>query len=485
VSLHLPLIGKVHRPAPWAIGLIGLGLVGIGAGAFVWVSRHTAPVDLTDYTISVRPEALTLRITASGTVVPVQSVNLSPKTAGVLKQLFVEQGDRVVQGQVIAQMDQQDLRGQLLQAQGGVDQAQARLSQLKNGSRPEEIAQAKARLDQAQAQSQTVVSGNRLQEIDQARAQVASAQARLDLAKSKQIQYTQLKNAGAIALERFNEVEADAKTAAAGLAEARQRLALLEQGSRSEDIQSSQASVRESSAAYALARNGSRPEEIAQAQAQLTTALGQFQVAQSRLSDTVIRAPFSGVVTQKYATEGAFVTPTTSASNTTSATSTSIVAVAKDLEILAKVPEVDIGQIRSNQSVEIKVDSYPARTFSGRVRLVSPEAVVEQSVTSFQVRVAILTGQQQLLSGMNSDLTFLGKTVRDALVVPTVAIATIKGQTGVYVPAQNSRPKFQPVTIGSTVQNKTQVVQGLTSGQKVFIDFPKDLKPKELDAPNT
>ena len=481
MSLHLPLIGKVRRPA-WAWGLAAAGLVGLGAGALVWTSRNAAPADLTDYTISVQPEALTLRITASGTVVPVQSVNLSPKTAGVLQRLFVEQGDRVVQGQIIAQMDQQDLKGQLLQAQGGVDQAQARLNQLQNGSRPEDIAQARARLDQAQAQFGAVESGNRQPEIAQARSQVASAQARLDLAQSKLTQYTQLKNAGAIALERFNEVQADAKTAVAGLAEANQRLALLEQGSRSEDVQKAQASVRESRAAYSLMRNGSRPEEIAQAQAQLKTVQGQLQVAQSRLADTVIRAPFSGVVTQKYATEGAFVTPTTSASSTTSATSTSIVAVAKDLEILAKVPEVDIGQIRPSQSVEIQVDSYPAQTFKGQVRLISPEAVVEQSVTSFQVRVKMLTGQKQLLSGMNADLTFLGKTVQNALVVPTVAIATLKGQTGVYLPDQNNKPKFQPVSIGSTVQNKTQVVQGLSAGQKVFIDFPKNLKPKELDA---
>ena len=480
MSLHLPLIGKARRSA-WIWGLTGVALVGLGAGIWVWMSRNAAPTDLTDYTISVKPEALTLRITASGAVVPVQSVNLSPKTSGVLQQLFVEQGDRVVQGQIIAQMDQQDLRGQLLQAQGGVDQAQARLSQLRNGSRPEDIAQAKARLDQAQAQFGAVESGNRQPEIAQARAQVASAQARLDLAQSKLTQYTQLKNAGAIATERFNEVAADAKTATAGLAEARQRLNLLEQGSRSEDVQKAQASVRESRAAYSLLRNGSRPEEIAQAQAQLTTAQGQLQVAQSRLADTVIRAPFSGVVTQKYATEGAFVTPTTSASSTSSATSTSIVAVAKDLEILAKVPEVDIGQIRPNQSVEIQVDSYPAQTFKGRVRLISPEAVVEQSVTSFQVRVMMLTGQRQLLSGMNADLTFLGKTVQNALVVPTVAIATLKGQTGVYLPDQNNKPKFQPVAIGSTVQNKTQVLQGLSAGQKVFIDFPKNLKPKELD----
>jgi HlyD family secretion protein len=184
-------------------------------------------------------------------------------------------------------------------------------------------------------------------------------------------------------------------------------------------------------------------------------------------------------VTQKYATVGAFVTPTTSASNTSSATSTSIVAVAQDLEILAKIAEVDIGQIRIGQPVEINVDAYPEQVFKGRVRLISPEAIVDQNVTTFQVRVSIVTGQKQLLSGMNSDLMFLGKRVDDALVIPTVAIATQKGQTGVYIPDKDKKPKFQPITIGASVKTQTQVLEGLTSEQRVFIDYPKGLEPKQ------
>jgi HlyD family secretion protein len=299
------------------------------------------------------------------------------------------------------------------------------------------------------------------------------------LANSKKTQYSQLKDSGAITLERYREVMADAKTAAADLAVAQQKLDLMNRGSRSEDVAKAQASVAEAQAAYNLSRNGSRPEEIRQAEAQVASAEGQLQVVQSHLADTVIRSPFAGVVTQKYATEGAFVTPTTSASSTSSATSTSIVAVAQNLEVLAKIAEVDIGQIRLGQPVEINVDAYPNQVFKGKVRLVSPEAVVDQNVTTFQVRVSILTGQRQLLSGMNADLTFLGQKVDSALVIPTVAIATQKGKTGVYIPDKDNKPKFQPITIGSSVKKKTQVLEGLTSGQRVFIDFPKDLQPKD------
>jgi HlyD family secretion protein len=141
-------------------------------------------------------------------------------------------------------------------------------------------------------------------------------------------------------------------------------------------------------------QNGRRPQEIAQLKAAVDAAKAEVMSVQVQLQDTIIRAPFSGIVTQKYATEGAFVTPSTSASSTASATSTSIVALAKGLEILAKVPEADIRQIKPGQQVEFEADAFPGKVFKGRVQRVAPEAVVDQNVTSFEVRVALLTGQK-------------------------------------------------------------------------------------------
>ncbi|HEY9825070.1 MAG TPA: efflux RND transporter periplasmic adaptor subunit [Stenomitos sp.] len=471
-------MGKVNRPKPWVIALGAAGVIGVTAGTYGLVARHNTSIDLNKYTVPVKAEPFTLRIAGTGIVTPVQSVNVSPKTSGVLQQLLVEQGDTVAAGQVIAYMDQQDLKGQLLQAQAGVAQAQANLDKVRSGSRAEEIAQAKARLDQAERQLQALQNGNRAEEIDQARAQVTSAQARLELANSKKVQYTQLKAAGAITLERYREVIADAETAAADLAVAQKKLALQQAGTRTEEIARAQASVAEARAAYRLLANGSRPEDVRQAEAQLASAVGQLEVVKSKLEDTVVRAPFAGTVTQKFATEGAFVTPTTSASSTSSATSTSIIALAQRLEVLAKIAEADVGQMRVGQAVNINVDAYPQQTFKGRVRLISPEAVVDQNVTTFQVRVTMLTGQRQLLSGMNADLTFEGQKLQDALVIPTVAIATQNGKTGAYIPGPDRKPVFKPIMIGASYRAQTQVLSGLTPGQRVFIDYPKGFEPK-------
>ncbi|MFM8006783.1 MAG: efflux RND transporter periplasmic adaptor subunit, partial [Dolichospermum sp.] len=102
----------------------------------------------------------------------------------------------------------------------------------------------------------------------------------------------------------------------------------------------------------------------------VASAEAQLKQQQVQLEDTIIRAPFSGIITQRYATVGAFVSPAVSASSNASATSTSIVALAKGLEVLVNVPEVDIPQIKQGQKVEITVDAYPDEIFDGKVRLI-------------------------------------------------------------------------------------------------------------------
>jgi len=475
--IELPIIGKVKHPSRWLIGLMAAGVVVIGSTTYFVVNRATPRLDIAALTVPVTSRNVTLRIKASGKVVPVQTVNLSPKTSGLLVELLVEQGDRVEQGQIIARMDNADLQAQLIQARANLAKAEAQLAQARAGSRPEEISQARARLAQAEAQLAQARAGNRPEEIEQARAQVEAAQAKVNLTSSRVQRNRELYQQGAISQDTLDEVIADDRSATASLKEAQRRVSLLESGTRSEEITQRQAAVAEARQALRQLEKGSRPEEIASSEASVAAAGGELKAVQVKLEDTIIRAPFPGVITQKYATEGAFVTPTTSASSTASATSSSIVAIARGLEVLAQVPEVDIGQIKQGQQVEIVADSFPDQVFKGRVRLISPEAVVEQNVTSFQVRIALITGQNELRSGMNVDLTVLGEAVQDALLVPTAAIVTDRqGQTGVLIPNQQNEAEFRPVKIGSAVQDQTQIVSGLNEGDRVFLSPPANYK---------
>lgn len=475
-QIEIPFIGKVKHPLNWLLGLMTASTLIVGTTiAYNLVNRGKSE-DISQLTIPVEAKNVTLRITASGKVVPVQTVNISPKNPGVLGQLYVEQGDRVQQGQILARMDVGDIEAQIRQYRANLAQSQAQLDEARAGNRPQEIDQAKARLAQAQAQLSQARAGNRSQEIEQAQAQVQSAQAQVNFTQARVNRYRQLTRTGATSQNELDQYISEDQRAKASLAEAQKRLSLLESGTRSEEIAAKEAAVTEARAALVLLENGSRPEEIAQRQAAVKAAQAQLAAAEVKLQDTVIRAPFSGIVTQKYANIGAFVTPTTSASSSASATSSSIVAVARGLEVLAQVPEADIGRIQQGQQVEIVADAYPDQVFKGHVRLIAPEAVVEQGVTSFQVRVALDTGIDILRSGLNVDLTFIGDRVSDALVLPTVTIVTENGKTGVLVPDQNNKPQFREITVGAQIDDQTQVLEGIKQGDRVFVNPPKEYK---------
>ncbi|KAM3093286.1 efflux RND transporter periplasmic adaptor subunit [Phormidesmis sp. 146-35] len=450
--MQIPFVGKDKKLPRWLLGLMVAGVIAIPAGTY-WASRTATPqADIKTLTTPVKSETLTMRITASGTIAPVQTVNLSPKTPSRIAELYVEQGDRVEAGQVIARMENNELQAQRAQAVASLEEAQQRLNQLKVGTRVEEIRQSESEVTRAQG------------EINRVQGQIADAQSQLEFARTQTRRQRELANQGAIAANSLDEFLRKERSAQEALNQVRAQLS------------QSQAQYSQAVQQLAQKRNGATREEIGQAEARVAAAVAQVKQIDSNLADTVIRAPFAGQITQRYASVGAFVTPTTSASATSSATSTSIVALATELEVLAKVPEVDIGNIKQGQSVEVRVDAFRQEVFKGRVRLIAPEAVIDRDVTSFQVRIQLLSGQNKLRSGMNADLSFLGNQLNNALMVPTVAVVTRQGQTGVLVPGAKNQPEFKEVTIGTSMGNQTQITEGLNAGDQVFVQLPEGQK---------
>ncbi|MFM7408671.1 MAG: efflux RND transporter periplasmic adaptor subunit [Cuspidothrix sp.] len=477
--IEIPLIRKkIKYPLRWLTGLIASGVLIAGTTIILTsIKPGNKALDINKLTVPVEAKSVTVRITASGKVQPVQSVNISPKSSGLLAELNVEQGQTIEKGQIIGRMDNSEIKMRILQYKANLAQAKAQLAESKAGSRPEEIGQAKARVAQAQAQLEIIRDGNRLQEIQQAQAQINSAKASLELAQSRLKRYQDLAKNGAVSQDTLEQYISENRRAKANLEEAQKRFSLLKIGNRKEDIQKQQAIVKQEREALRKLENGNRPEEIARLRAAVSSAEAQLKQQQVQLEDTIIRAPFSGIVTQRYATIGAYVSPAISASSNASATSTSIVALARGLEVLANVPEVDIPQIKQGQKVEITIDAYPDEVFKGRVRLIAPEAVIDQNVTSFQVRIGIDTGAEKLRSGMNvSEVTFLGNNINNALLIPQELIVTGKGKTGVWLLDKNNKPQFHLVKIGANIDNQIQVVDGLKAGDRIFIDLPKDMQ---------
>jgi HlyD family secretion protein len=306
----------------------------------------------------------------------------------------------------------------------------------------------------AQASLDLLRAGNRPQDISQAQANLTNAQATLEQSEIVYRQNQQLYKDGAIS---SRDLDASRTT-----------------------MEANRARVTQAREAVSLQQAGSRPEEIDRAEAQVVAAAGSLQNVQAQLEDTIIRAPFDGVVVRKYADPGAFVTPTTSGSAVSSATASSILALASNNQVVANVAEANIAQIKVGQTVTLQVDAYPNKKFNGRVVSISPQAIVSQNVTSFEVKAEITSQDKQMLrSGMNASLEFKAGELKNVLVVPTVAIVREKGLTGVYVKTEKSEtPVFTPIETGLTVDDKTEIKSGLTGDEKIFISFPEGSRPK-------
>jgi HlyD family secretion protein len=204
--------------------------------------------------------------------------------------------------------------------------------------------------------------------------------------------------------------------------------------------------------------------------------LAQRQVEQEEL---IVRAPFAGVISQRYAEPGAFVTPTTTASSSLGATSSSIVEVARGLEALAKVPESDVGRLQVGMPASVRVDAFPDRRFAARVRQIAPRAVKTNNVTSFEVKLAFTEPVPELRIGMTADVDFQTGRLQARTLVPTVAIVTEEGRPGVLLVDKDKQPSFQPVELGASSGKDTQILQGLEPGTRVFIDLPPWAKKKK------
>jgi HlyD family secretion protein len=270
-----------------------------------------------------------------------------------------------------------------------------------------------------------------------------------------------------------------------------QPLAVMDSGDLNDRLQELQAQVR--SAEAQLARSRSEFDRNRSLYAQRAISANDFNrikatyqvdqmalvAARQRLEqrqvergELVIRAPFAGIVTARYADPGAFVTPTTTASATAGATSSSIVELAQGLEVTAKVPESDIGRLRQQLPATVRVDAFPDQRFRATIRQIAPRAVKTNNVASFAVKLRLLDPSPALRIGMTADIDFLTGALPSRTIVPTVAVVTEDGRPGVLLVGPENQPRFQPVSLGASSGASTQILSGLKPGARVFIDLP-------------
>ena len=218
-------------------------------------------------------------------------------------------------------------------------------------------------------------------------------------------------------------------------------------------------------------------ENLEDFKTKFNTAKAKLNDAKSEESFYLIKSPFAGTITSKYAEIGSYVAPIANISSNTSAKNF-IFELSNGIEIIAKVPESDIGRIKIGQEASVRIESFPSTKYQAKIIKIAPRAVKDNNVTSFEVTLRFKEISNNIKIGMTADLEFKVEDDVEKILVPTVSIVTEKGKKGILKLDKNNFPKFEEVEFGISSGSKTSVINGLKPGEKIFIDIPPWSKRK-------
>ncbi len=334
--------------------------------------------------------------------VETREIQIGSKVGGRVTDVLVEEGQMVKAGTVLVRFECDELKAQRSQAEASQAQTQADLDRMVRGNRPEEIEQAEATARAAQAAYESARNGPRRQEIDQARADFAAATADSSNAEVFFKRMEKLVATDTISRQQFDDAR-DKRDAAAQRAEsAKQRLALLEAGTRFEDVHAADARYRQTQAAAVLARKGFRKEDIDAARARLAEAQGHLAELDARLREAELKASSDAVVEVVSVRPGDLV-PAGRIVMTMLETS--------QLWVKVYVPETELAHVHVGQQATVRVDSFGGRAFAGHVGQIASQAeFLPRNVQTksdrehevFGAKVYVDNSQQVLKSGMSA-----------------------------------------------------------------------------------
>jgi RND family efflux transporter MFP subunit len=220
----------------------------------------------------------------------------------------------------------------------------------------------------------------------------------------------------------------------------------------------------------------SQQAKLARQQADVRVAERQVDDWKQQLDDTIIRAPFAGVVTTKDSQPGEMISPM-SAGGFTRTGICSLVDMAS-LEIEVDVGESFINRVQAGQVTEATLDAYPEWKIPGKVIAIIPTA--DRQKATVKVRVGLDQLDPRILPQMGVKVAFQSAgpadsaVAREALSVPKEAVQKIAGQDVAWV-VRDGKAERRAVSVAGSVGNETSVTAGLALGETVVLNAPATL----------
>ncbi len=388
----------------FAAGVL-IAILVLAVGGYTVLARPAVAIDASRLATVERGD-LARSVVATGKIEPVSKVEIKSKANGIIKELRVQAGDVVKEGQVLAELDRINLEAQLREAEAALAGTEA----------SRKAAEAELAKNQVEAEGPDVPFARRN-------------------------------------VERAEQLMKDQLISSQNLDDARGAL----------DLAMNHQKAARSQLGVAAAK-------VSQAHAAVAQARAARERAQEELNNATIRSPIRGMVLSRDVEIGS---PVSSILNLgANATLVMVLGDVSRVYVRGKVDEADIGLVHLDQPARIRVETFKDRPFEGRVTQIAPMGVERDNVVTFEVRVSIDNAAGVLKANMTANAEIVLEEHKAALVIPESAVI-YDAQRHTFAEVPSSRAKTGrervPIRVGISNGTRTEVVGGLTQGQRVIV----------------
>ena len=368
-------------------------------------------------------------VTYTGEIKASQSTSISSKVSGTATAVYKEVGDYVNEGDILVQIDKTDYQTQLNQANAAYNQA-------------------KAGYESALAQYNSVINGTSQQTKQQLLAVLNAAQIEYNNAKTNYDNQKILYENGAISKAAFEGATTRFENAKLNLATAQNNYNLTVDVVLEESKTSAQAGVNTAKAA-------------------METARVSVDAAQNALNNTTVKAPIAGYIATRNANVGQMVPAGVEVFS---------IKATQSVEAQINVTETIVPSVSVGTKATVGVKAAGLKDIVGTVTNVS--AVKNAQTGMYQVIIALENSEGLIKDGMFADITLTLKDSADALIIPSESILEEEDQTKYVYVAKGDKAEKAEIVIGIITDEYTEVVSGISDGDKVIVSGKEYLSEK-------
>ncbi|HEY4513922.1 MAG TPA: efflux RND transporter periplasmic adaptor subunit [Candidatus Paceibacterota bacterium] len=447
-------------------------------------------------------------VSVTGTVRPASEVSLSFEKSGRIEFVYRDVGDRVQIGSALVTLENSELSAQLAQAEAAVRVQEARLQELKKGTRPEDILVSEVDVKNSKdgvindLKTAYVNSDDAIRnKVDQLFSNPKSANPQFNYAisnfqletdiESGRSEMESILNSWSVAVADSENIEnlysfilgskanlrrvqnyldevasaVNSLSSNSGISQTTidtYKAAILAGRSNVttalESLSASEEKLRTADSKLALKRAGTIQEQIDAKAAEVDSAKANVLALQAQIAKTVIRSPIAGIVIRQDAKKGEIASA-----------GSQIVSIISDAkyEIEANIPEADIAKIKIGNIAEVTLDAYPDVFFKANVTKIDPAETVIEGVATYKTTLQFSGDDTRIRSGMTANTDIAGESRENVLLVPGRAVSQKEGKKFVELLEGETTREVEIETGLRGSSGDIEVISGLKEGDRI------------------